>query len=76
MIIIANVMDPSYMPGTVLSIFLLYSSQQYYEKGNVSFTSYIIKLKLKKLSSYVITQLSLLGRDLTKWLVDYVSHTR
>lgn len=42
-IIIANVMDPSYMPGTVPSIFLLYSSEQYYEKRNVSFTSYIIK---------------------------------
>ena len=42
-IIIANVMDPSYMPGSVLSIFLLYSSEQYYEKRNVSFTSYIIK---------------------------------
>lgn len=42
-IIIANVMDPSYMAGTVLSIFLLYSSEQYYEKRNVSFTSYIIK---------------------------------
>ena len=31
------------MPGSVLSIFLLYSSEQYYEKRNVSFTSYIIK---------------------------------
>ena len=55
-IIIANVMDPSYMPGSVLSIFLLYSSEQYYEKRNVSFTSYIIKQaeEVFTLSYYIV----------------------